>query len=204
MSETRMQASCCPLASPISDRDIREALVKHLRVGDPSAAIFHELSLARGEGRADVVSVNGIMSAYEIKSEQDSLRRLTDQCVRYDRAFDESSVVIANRHLKQVRSHIPERWGIFVVEGGPNDIVLNRIRSPKANRQTDPEVLVRLLWKTECLRLLRRQGIGLPQSTPILNLWERLLKFPTSVLRNEVRGALKSRQAAPRLFQCDD
>jgi hypothetical protein len=188
----------------MNDRRIRKALVHLLRLTDATAAIFHELPLARGEGRADVVCVNGIMAGFEIKSEQDSLRRLTDQCAQYDRAFDESSVVVAHRHLKRVRNHIPGGWGIFVADDHSGEITIRRVRSPKMNRHTDSEVLTRILWKTECLKLLKHQGIRPNPATPILDLWKRLLELPDSVLRTEVREVLKQRKAAAPLFQCDD
>ena len=187
----------------MNDRIIREALVKLLRSDDPSAAIIHELPLARGHGRADVVCVNGMMAGFEIKSDQDSLRRLTDQCQIYDRAFEQSSVVVARRHLEQVITHVPERWGIFVADQGPT-VFITCVRPPQVNPHTDAELLTRILWKTECLRVLKHQGIHVDANTPILRLWQRLLEFPASVLAAEVRETLKQRKAAPQLFQCDD
>jgi hypothetical protein len=204
MSEPKRQGIFSPIISPLRDRSIREALVKALRVADPLAAVFHELPIARGEGRADVVCVNGKISGFEIKSEQDSLRRLTDQCVRYDRAFDESSVVISSCHLQHIGSHIPESWGIIAAQGEPGKIVFDYVRNPRLNRHIDPEVLIKLLWKDECLRLLRNEGVRLTPSTPIRKLWNRLAELPEEVIRSEVREALKLRQAAPPLFRCDD
>jgi hypothetical protein len=204
MSTAQKQALSYSKPTPLNDGNIRKALVKHLQLDDPAATILHELPLARGEGKADVVYVNGKMAGFEIKSDQDSLRRLTDQCVQYDRAFDESSVVVANRHLKQVHGHVPEQWGIFVADSDCGSVVIRCLRSPKPNRRTDPHVLTRILWKTECLKLLKKEGVTVDPDTPILNLWRQIVQLPASTLRNGVIQALKQRKAAPPLSQCDD
>lgn len=202
MPEFESQLAPVRSASPPNDPCIRRALVDMLTVEDPSATILHELPLARGEGRADVVCVNGITAAFEIKSHRDSLRRLTDQCLQYERAFDESSVVVAPRHLLQVRRCLPRRWGIFVTETSPNKPIIRCVRPPKENHHHDPDVLVRILWKTECLGLLRHMGVRTSPSTPILKIWAQLAELPMPVLRAGVRGALKRRKAVPPLFRC--
>src|SRR5437773_2095115 len=77
------------------DGDIRKALVERLNREDPSAAIFHELPLLRGKGRADIAAVNGVLAGYEIKSERDTLRRIVAQRNHYDSVFDVVVIVVA-------------------------------------------------------------------------------------------------------------
>src|SRR5689334_18909683 len=84
----------------LRDKDIRSALVSHLRRTDPEVVIFHELPLSRGERRADVVAINGVLAGYEIKSDGDSLDKLKAQASEYESVFEYVTVVLARRHLR--------------------------------------------------------------------------------------------------------
>jgi hypothetical protein len=184
-----------PMKSAILDRHIRGALVNYLRLSDPSAAIFHEVPLGRGERRADVVSVNGHIAGFEIKSERDSLARLKGQAVRYDSVCEYSTIVVAPKHLKQVREMIPSAWGILVTDGDAT-VALNRVRTARPNRNLDKWSLIRLMWKSECVGALRRRNRSIRADLPVIAYWEALNLLPMSFVIGEVRTALKKRQIA--------
>ena len=183
--------------NPIRDRHIRAALVEYLRQKDPASAILHELPLSRGERRADVAHVNGTLSGYEIKSDGDSLVRLSAQAQGYADVFEYMTVVVAQRHLRSVREVVPRAWGIIIAEGSAGrDVVLRHVRKPQKNGSQRREVLVRLMWKDECVRALRAHGIRVSREVPVIDIWSRLETLPVAVLCGYVRDALKVRSTA--------
>jgi hypothetical protein len=186
-----------------TDAEIRRALVEQLQLDDPSAAIFHELPLARGVGRADVAAINGVLAGYEIKSERDSLRRIISQRNHYDSVFDYVVIVVARPHLQKVRATIPKQWGIRVADYCDGRTVIRHVRHPKRNRLYDASVRARLLWKRECVTALANNGVRVKSSGPILRMWEQVAALPATCLAREVREALKRRQSVGQRVQCD-
>jgi hypothetical protein len=175
------------------DRHIRAALVDYLRERDPTAAVLHELPLYRGARRADVACVNGVLAGYEIKSEVDSLARLGGQADEYSRIFEYMTVVIAPQHLRSIRRRIDNRWGIWTVHASGTELAFLQVRQPRRNSRLDKHRLGRLLWKPECLRILRTHGINVARNALISELWDALELLPTQVLCAHVRNALKAR-----------
>src|SRR5437660_3724885 len=80
--------------------------------------VLNGMGLRHGEQRADIVVINGTMTGYEIKSDQDSLVRLAEQVDAYNRVFDHAAVVVGSRHSRSVMSAVPPFWGIFVCHAG--------------------------------------------------------------------------------------
>ena len=102
----------------LRDSDIRPALrrlVQELEVDTPECVVIEELGLNKGAVRVDVAVVNGIMHAYEIKSDADSLRRLTRQAEHYGKCFDRVSLVFGQKHLELARKAVPEWWELLCV-----------------------------------------------------------------------------------------
>jgi hypothetical protein len=178
---------------PVLDPQIRAALMDWLASDDPDAIVFHELPLARGNGRADVVAVNGVISGYEIKSERDSLIRLVGQIENYSGVCEFMTVIVAKRHLRHARTTVPRRWGIVVADVGRTGVELRPIRKPQRNANLDKSALIRLMWRSECSRALRNNGVQMPRNALALHLWRELEKFPLRRLLYEVRSALKRR-----------
>jgi hypothetical protein len=181
---------------PIRDRHIRAALVEHLRQKDPTAAILHELPLSRGERRADVAYVNGVLAGYEIKSDGDSLARLGGQAQEYATVFEYMTMVVARRHLHAVRQMVPRAWGILLAEPTAEGVVFRHVRQPRKNTGQRRDVLVRLMWKEECVRALRAQGIKVSRQASVIDLWPMLEALPMASLCGYVRDALKGRDGS--------
>ena len=55
------------------------------------------------------------MSAFEIKTERDTLRRLPRQATAYARLFDQCTVVVAERHVAAAMEMLPMWWGVIAV-----------------------------------------------------------------------------------------
>jgi hypothetical protein len=180
--------------------DIRHALRKHIGFvfeKDPTALVLEELGICRGTVRVDMAVVSGTLKGFEIKSEQDTLRRLPAQASAYNKVFDTLTIVVAARHLQRVAAIVPPWWGILVVEDRPGDEPnLQSYRPEALNTGLDAFALVQLLWRNEALALLGANGIeaGL-KSKPRRYLWEALAEnLALSDLREVVRTQLKARQ----------
>jgi hypothetical protein len=179
---------------PLRDKHIRHSLVSYLRRLDSSAAIIHELPLSRGDRRADLVRVNGALEGYEIKSEQDSLSRLAAQVLEYEKICEYSTVVVARRHLERAKASIGANWGIIVADIHGSGVSFEIVRKARLNPSLDSQTMVRVLWKTECVRTLRNIGHKADWDAPVIELWERLSNFPPDIICEHLKTALKARQ----------
>lgn len=179
--------------------DIRHALRKYLGVvleRDPTALIVEELGVCRGTVRVDMAAVTGTLKGFEIKSDQDTLKRLPAQAAAYNRVFDTITIVVGPRHLRAVTDVVPPWWGILLFDDQPDDQPrLQCFRPEVLNDDLDPFALVQLLWRDETLGLLAAKGMGVGiKSKPRQYLWEALSRsFALSDLREMVRTQLKVR-----------
>jgi hypothetical protein len=176
----------------ILDRDIRPALLRAVRASHPGAALFEEFPVCR-EGRADLVAVNAALWGYEIKSERDTLNRLPLQIERYECIFDYCTVVAAERHLRYAEQIIPPHWGITAVHGSIGDCSTDEIRTPRRNPNRRIQQIIRLLWKSEWMKVLRAHGVNVPRNAPVRLVWKMLGKLPAPDIEESVRNALKYR-----------
>jgi hypothetical protein len=177
------------------DQNIREALKKSLRGQDSSAAIIDELPLLRGRGRADLAFVNGEMWGYEIKSEADSLVRLGVQAENYESVFEFNTIVAAKKHLRLARKRIPQNWGIIEARQVDGETKLRPRRQAQRNNKLSNSALARILWKNECVRILRKMGVEVRPQMPVATIWSLMEELNTRQLCDEVREALKRRYA---------
>jgi hypothetical protein len=136
------------------DADIRRVLRQELdrSFNTDATRIIEELGLCRGTVRVDIAVVNGILKEYEIKSEQDTLTRLSAQAATYNRIFDTMTVVVAERHLRAAAVLIPSWWGIQVASCRAAPLLnIEQVRGESTNPSIDPGSLVQLLWRTKRL-----------------------------------------------------
>ncbi len=178
--------------SGMLDRDIRPTLLHAVRTEHADAAVFHEFPVCR-KGRADLVAVNAAMWGYEIKSERDTLARLAMQVERYDQIFNYSVLVAAERHLIAAMRIVPPHWGVMSVSGTAKNCVINELRSPCQNPNRSAEQIIRLLWKGECITVLKAKGINAQWSAGVQEIWGMLRELPIEELEESVRGILKAR-----------
>ena len=182
------------------DADIRAVLRERLdgRYGcDPEVRVVDEMNVDGGQSRVDVAVINGRLEGFEIKSERDSLKRLTRQAEGYGRVFDRMTIICAQCHLESTLAEVPDWWGVEVVEVGRDGSVrIVRRRTARANRGVEPAAVARLLWRDEALAALENLGRadGL-RSKPRRVLWATLAEelAPTK-LRAMVREHLRARR----------
>jgi hypothetical protein len=159
---------------------------------DTPTAILHELKIPRPSARVDVAVVNGELSAFEIKSDVDSLWRLPRQVRSFDCVFDRVSLVTTEKHLQRARAVIPRWWGIVTVSSATADI--RQRRQAQVNPRRQVANLLHVLSRPELLVLATREGLqkgcsGLPRQALI----ERLTSVPAVRLRGHARDLLAAR-----------
>ena len=198
-----------PLRS--TDRLIRPLLRPFIASEHGSSAdfsVYEEFSLWGGTVRADFAALNGASRGYEIKSEMDTLSRLSVQRRAYNQVFDYITIVADMQHLKDLR-RISPWWGIVIVEPRPDGFELIRTRASSENPKKDPRAVAALLWRDEAMQLLTSFGLDTKvRSKPMEFLVDRLSsELPLEILSNRVRQIIRARGdwlAGSRPKLCDD
>jgi hypothetical protein len=182
------------------DADIRRVLRQQLERSfrqDDATMIIDELGLCRGTVRVDIAVVNGALTGYEIKSDRDTLTRLSAQAATYNRVFHEMTVVVAERHLRAAELLIPSWWAIQVASprGSANGLTIECVRGESTNPCVDPGSLVQLLWRKEVIELLGQiNGLTSFKSKPRRILWQALATaVPLPELQKMVCRCLRTR-----------
>ncbi len=176
-----------------TENDIRNALVGHVVGTLKTPHAIGEFWLPRSNGRADLVMLDRLMWGYEIKTERDTLRRLPNQIMAYERLFDRCTVVLAGRHVEPAMELLPLWWGVSRI-GVNGSIAFERLRAPKSNPNVDAEVLVRLLWRGEVEAAVRSvTGEPDPRASRV-ELWRTLVEGTSlDELKRIVRHSLIKR-----------
>jgi len=197
----------------MNDREIRQNFHrKKLRRqhAQKNILVIDELGLNHGKCRADIAVVNGHLIGYEIKSDNDSLRRLEEQVRAYNSVFDRVSIIVGDRYINSIQNYIPHWWGVIVSVRGPKGAVnFNTIRNAQTNKNVVPISLARLLWRNEAEEILRQKK--LPSRIlrqPRAVLYKHLAeKLNVCELRKFIREYFKKRKnwRRPELpLRCDD
>lgn len=191
----------------MNEREIRTAFhrkrLKQLH-DDPATLVLDEFGIQHGKYRADIATINGRMTGYEIKSNDDSLRRLDSQVRGYSAVFDRVTLIAGSRHLPNVVRLLPPWWGIVSAAPGPHGAIhLKTVRRGGANPSVDDLAVCQLLWRTEAQEILSEMDVD-----------RKLLRMKRSVLygilvdemsplelRKRVREKIKQRPTWPSRAQ---
>lgn len=146
-------AATCTNDAEIIKRDlIRWLLAGGMGFQKSEDAIGNEVLFSRNWRRADLLLLSEEFHAIEIKSDVDSLSRLTEQLIDYHRVFDKVSVVTTSKQLHGVQKSTTKKTGIILLDGDQPKIV----RRAKLTKQLDKLELSRFLDKTTLIRMLGR------------------------------------------------
>ena len=159
----------------MNDVDIRQNFHKKIlrrQHAQKDTLVIDELGLNHGKCRADIAVINGHLAAYEIKSNNDSLRRLEEQVKSYNAVFDKISIVVGDRYINSIQNYIPEWWGVIVSLRGPKGAVnFDIIREARTNKNIDPISIAQLLWRNEAEEILQQKKLS-----------PRILRQPRAIL----------------------
>ena len=184
----------------MNDAEIRQNFHRkmlHRQHARHNTLVIDELGLNHGKCRADIAVVNGQLVGYEIKSDNDSLRRLRDQITAYNAVFDKAFIVVGNRHINSIQDHIPKWWGVIVSAKGPRGAInFEIIRRARINKGVNPISVAKLLWRSEAADILSQRKVP-PKMLrqPRATLYKHLAEIlNTCELRRTVREYLRKRR----------
>ncbi|MDE2974371.1 MAG: sce7726 family protein [Gemmatimonadota bacterium] len=182
------------------DRDmgVRPVLRRYLdqqQLACPDTVLIEELGLCQGLARIDLATVSSVLHGYEIKSNRDRLSRLASQAETYSRVFDRVTLVVGTKHIKAALKLVPRWWGLLLVRGDVEGVLLDPFRPADENPGQDPRALVELLWRDEALELLaRHNAAGGVRSKPRPAVWDRVCEaLDLTQIRSAVRYRLRTR-----------
>ncbi|MCS4484372.1 sce7726 family protein [Gleimia sp. 6138-11-ORH1] len=109
----------------------------------------------------DLGIVNGELIAYEIKSDRDSLFRLSSQFEDYRRFFRFINVVTAEKHVRTIKKEMPSHVGIIVLTKRGTLHIERRAEDQIAFN--DPVTMAASLRKAEVLEVIKRLGFEMEE-----------------------------------------
>jgi hypothetical protein len=179
------------------DREIRLALKRWLTDRHSPGRTIEEFWVPLSHERVDVVHVNGLLCAYEIKSGRDDLSRLRRQVAAFDQVFDRLVAVVDRRHLEPAIKALPSHWGVTESACQSGQVLLITRRKPAPNPMRNSAVLLRLLWRSELIPALRELGLATPAQLARVQMWNELLaRCSSRDIEGIVRRALLARDLA--------
>lgn len=181
----------------LRDIDIRIPLLQKLKSQNEghSYRIIPEMAVCDGVSRVDVAVANGRLCGYEIKSDADTLDRLSSQQESYNKTFDRIFIVVGKKFEDIIAQHIPDWWGIYVATFDKcGEIVIKERKRARKNENISPEALLELLWRDEIEVLLKEWGVK-----SLYGKNRRILRslaiehVPLSAIKDYTRETLKNR-----------
>jgi hypothetical protein len=175
-------------------RALHAALVELHRDELDSTMFVDEFDLC-GRARCDVAVLNGAVSGYELKSANDSLRRLPGQVATYSQVLDYATLVVAESHAEHAAKLLPDWWGYIIAVWQDDAVALHSRRRAMPNPSPDPQSIALLLWRDEALAELQARGLDRGRrSWPRARLCAALaVDLELDDLRSVVRSRLKGR-----------
>ena len=179
----------------------KNAIIRKVLLGKHSLRTASVLSEFRvGTSKADLVILNSTATVYEIKSERDSLDRLSGQLRDYRRVFAKINVITDESHLKPVLDRTPPETGVLVLDGR------GCIRTVRESKETfddiDPETVLDALTVREAqsiLRAAKQEVPNVPNTLMRTRLRDLFLDLEPEFLHREMAKALKVSRSQARI-----
>ena len=178
----------------------RAALTQKILMGRHSLRTASMLSEFRaGTCKADLVILNGTSTVYEIKSERDSLVRLSNQVKNYKRVFAMVNVITNEGFVKSVCATVPDDVGVMCLSKRYH---ISTVR--EAIEQPDricPSIVFESLRSDEAMAILKALGVAVPEvpNTRLRGVMRALFVDlePVALHEQMVRTLKDSRSLAP-------
>lgn len=178
----------------------KSALTHKVLLGKHSLNTACMMSEFRVEGcKADLVILNGTATVYEIKSERDSLARLSKQIDAYKKAFASVVVIVSEAHAAEVLDTTASDVGVLCLSKRYRISTLrDAIDVPE---RISPSIVLESIRTDEAKQILRAMGVE-PADVPNTLLREELRKQfvqldPKALHLEMVRVLKKTRDLAP-------
>lgn len=172
--------------------DIKAMVLNHLISKEritPNTSIINEFTIGNYSRRVDLAIVNEKhLVAFEIKSEADTLNRLSGQTNKYLEYFDKVIIVAATKHIKKIVETVPKNVAVWEVINKQIKIRQRGKIVPIVNRAR----LIDLMKANELLKLSHRLNLT-PVSKKRASLVSAVLKASVPELREASLRCLKDR-----------
>ena len=166
-----------------------------------TASLVSELRV--GDCILDLAVFNGTSTAYEIKTQYDSLARLPEQLGEYLQVFDKVFVVTHRHGVEAALQSAPLQVGVMALNGRGS---LTTVREASSNASSvDPVAVFRTLRQAEFLSILRKthgwDGAGVPRGVLHSQALARFKELPSALAHENAVLELRKRTSAPELVQ---
>jgi hypothetical protein len=185
------------MVSETHEAGAKAALLNHLRTTRSlkGSVVISELAMNGWARRADIVTVNGEIVAYEIKTAADRLTRLRAQIEEYSRICDRVVAVIATKHLNTAMSLLPEYVGVKEITRFRGRADITEIRVAGISPNVSLEATISFLPVNELARLVRSE-LGKVSDRVRASLEREVAGIPPSTIREHMRRFLIKRHSA--------
>lgn len=140
-------------------RDVMRTRLASAHVGQ-DAVIVDELKVSRGSSRMDIAVINGRIEGYEIKSDRDTLDRLSKQASLFGLVADRMTLVVGEKHIQKATMIVPDWWSIMSPSlSDEGSLALRVVRRGRINQGRDKKALAEAMERDELVALLARHGI---------------------------------------------
>lgn len=160
------------------DYFFRSSLVQKIVFGRHSlntTSLINEFRI--GKSIADICIINGSMTAYEIKSDRDSLQRLRVQLEDYEKVCRNVYITASENRIAKLLSTVPKKFGILTINRRGS---LQEIReSADLIEFNDSKYLCDALRLDEAIGVLTNLGVEVPA-------------LPNTQLRSYLRSAFSN------------
>lgn len=154
------------------------------------SVLVSEMTVPNFSRRADIVLANGVLAAFEVKSEADSLERLAGQIEDMQRLFQTVCVVVAARFEEKVIADAPTGVGVWsVLPSGE----LKERRRAKTYAALSVDASLELLTVADIRRFLSSTGSAPPRRAMRGELEELARGYPAKDLTKVALTAIKRR-----------
>ena len=172
----------------LNDPEIRIALKEYLmRLPKKPNAILEELHVHKGNAIADVVAIYKEPHCYEIKGDNDNIKRIERQGYFYDLVFNKITLFTTKKHLNNAMKKTPKHWGISIVSYDCNKFKIQHYRKASNNPFDNKEKAMQTLWRHEMISIIEEHGLNIPTK---LNKSELASQLAISLNKHEVNSTL--------------
>ena len=150
-----------------------------------AASMITELRV--GRCRADVVILNGTSMVYEIKSERDSLDRLSNQINTFREVFAHVNVIVGENHVQAVLDSVDQDIGALILTD--EHLIESVQEGQNQASKTDPGAIFDTIRLRESELILHDMGISVPD-VPNTRRYQTLRSCFTNLDPVKVHGSM--------------
>jgi len=152
-----------------------------------------------GEARADAVLINGVATAFEIKTDLDDFSRAQSQLEAYYSCFDRVVFVVGDGQVKKALQFLPDYVGLLRLS---SRCQLSEIRRTQSyTKSLSSEAMFYLFRKNEREALQRKHGICTDHLAPVERYSaarDTISLLPPKIIHEDFVEALRRREPATK------